>query len=163
MCYTHCICYTYNLNVWHLHSADWKSSQSWANTVFLWIFRHHMVDQEDGEEFILDIVNEIVESTMKVLHEQYIISQTLPYTIQETKNLLLQIIEVYTHCRLFVSMAWLLLSSLSSHSVLTDRQGCNILFPSHPVSSYCSCNIPVALFFLLSFSLLPRSTITSCK
>jgi len=64
-----------------------------------------MVDQEDGEEFILDIVNEIVESTMKVLHEQYIISQTLPYTIQETKNLLLQIIEVYTHCRLFVSMA----------------------------------------------------------
>ncbi|XP_020622940.1 uncharacterized protein C2orf81 homolog isoform X2 [Orbicella faveolata] len=54
---------------------------------------HHMVDQEDGEEFILDIVNEIVESTMKVLHEQYIISQTLPYTIQETKNLLLQIIE----------------------------------------------------------------------
>ncbi|XP_078384447.1 uncharacterized protein LOC144666890 isoform X1 [Oculina patagonica] len=54
---------------------------------------HHMVEQEDGEEFILDIVNEIVESTMKVLHDQYIVSQTLPYTIQETKNLLLQIIE----------------------------------------------------------------------
>lgn len=54
---------------------------------------HHMVDQEDGEEFILDVVNEIVESTMKVLHDQYIVSQTLPYTIQETKNLLLQIIE----------------------------------------------------------------------
>ena len=59
-----------------------------------------MVDQEDGEEFILDIVNEIVESTMKVLHDQYIISQTLPYTIQETKTLLLQIIEVYEPCRL---------------------------------------------------------------
>lgn len=54
---------------------------------------YHMVDQEDGEEFILDIVNEIVESTMQVLHDQYIVSQTLPYTIQETKNLLLQIIE----------------------------------------------------------------------
>lgn len=54
---------------------------------------HHMVEQEDGEEFVLEIVNEMVESTMKVLHDQYIISQTLPYTIQETKNLLLQIIE----------------------------------------------------------------------
>ena len=53
-----------------------------------------MVDQEDGEEFVLDIVNEIVESTMKVLHDQYIVCQTLLYTIQETKTLLLQIIEV---------------------------------------------------------------------
>ncbi|KAJ7358683.1 hypothetical protein OS493_022118 [Desmophyllum pertusum] len=52
-----------------------------------------MVDQEDGEEFVLDIVNEIVESTMKVLHDKYIVCQTLPYTIQETKTLLLQIIE----------------------------------------------------------------------
>ena len=54
-----------------------------------------MVEQEDGEEFVLDIVNEIVESTMKVLHDKYIVSQTLPYTIQETKNLLLQLIEVF--------------------------------------------------------------------
>ena len=57
-----------------------------------------MVDQEDGEEFVVEIVNEIVESTMKVLHDQYIASQTLPYTIQETKNLLLQIIEVLYLC-----------------------------------------------------------------
>lgn len=63
------------------------------------------MDQEDGEEFILDIVNEVVESTMKVLYDQYIISQTLPYTIQETKNLLLQIIEVCVPCRRYVSMA----------------------------------------------------------
>ena len=40
-----------------------------------------MVDQEDWEEFVVDIVNEIVESTSRVLHDQYIISQTLPYTI----------------------------------------------------------------------------------
>ena len=58
------------------------------------VSRQHMVEQEDGEEFVLDIVNEIVESTMRVLHDKYIVSQTLPYTIQETKNLLLQIIEV---------------------------------------------------------------------
>lgn len=54
---------------------------------------HHMVDQEDGEDFVLDIVNEIVDSTLTVLYEKYIVSQTLPYTIQETKDLLLQIIE----------------------------------------------------------------------
>lgn len=52
-----------------------------------------MVDQEDGEDFVLDIVNEIVDSTLTVLYEKYIVSQTLPYTIQETKDLLLQIIE----------------------------------------------------------------------
>ena len=53
-----------------------------------------MVDQEDGEDFVLDIINEIVDSTLTVLYEKYIVSQTLPYTIQETKDLLLQIIEV---------------------------------------------------------------------
>lgn len=53
-----------------------------------------MVEQEDGEEFVLDIVHEIVESTLAVIYDKYIASQTLPYTIQATKDLLLQIIEV---------------------------------------------------------------------
>ena len=70
-----------------------------------------MVEQEDGEEFVVEIVNEIVESTMKVLHDQYIVSQTLPYTIQETKNLLLQIIEVINLCHLllalYMHLSWL--------------------------------------------------------
>ena len=48
---------------------------------FFFMFRYHTVDQEDWEEFVVDIVNEIVESTSRVLHDQYIISQTLPYTI----------------------------------------------------------------------------------
>ena len=47
---------------------------------FFFMFRYHMVDQEDGEESVVDIVNEIVEYTSRVLHDQYI-SQTLPYTI----------------------------------------------------------------------------------
>lgn len=54
-----------------------------------------MVEQEDGEDFIVDIVGEIVEATMKILHDKYIEKQTLPYTVLETKNLLLQIIEVW--------------------------------------------------------------------
>ena len=53
-----------------------------------------MVEQEDGEDFVLDIVHEIVESTLAVIYNKYIASQTLPYTIQATKDLLLQIIEV---------------------------------------------------------------------
>ena len=48
---------------------------------FFFMFRYHTVDQEDWEEFVVDIMNEIVESTSRVLHDQYIISQTLPYTI----------------------------------------------------------------------------------
>ena len=54
-----------------------------------------MVEQEDGEDFVVDIVGEIVEATMKILHDKYIEKQTLPYTVLETKNLLLQIIEVW--------------------------------------------------------------------
>ena len=54
-----------------------------------------MVEQEDGEDFVVDIVGEIVEATMAILHTKYIEKQTLPYTVQETKNLLLQIIEVH--------------------------------------------------------------------
>lgn len=54
---------------------------------------HRMVEQEDGEEFVLDIVHEIVESTLAVIYDKYIASQTLPYTVQATKDLLLQIIE----------------------------------------------------------------------
>ncbi|XP_067047787.1 uncharacterized protein C2orf81 homolog isoform X2 [Acropora muricata] len=54
---------------------------------------HRMVEQEDGEDFVLDIVHEIVESTLAVIYDKYIESQTLPYTIQATKDLLLQIIE----------------------------------------------------------------------
>jgi hypothetical protein len=53
-----------------------------------------MVETEDGEDFIFDIVQEIVGSTMAVLHERYILCQTLPYTVQETRKLLLDIIEV---------------------------------------------------------------------
>lgn len=53
-----------------------------------------MLDVEEGEDFIYDIVQDIVESTMAVLHDRYIESQTLPYTVQETRQVLLDIIEV---------------------------------------------------------------------
>lgn len=62
--------------------------------MFIYNDRHRMVEQEDGEDFVLDIVHEIVESTLAVIYDKYIESQTLPYTIQATKDLLLQIIEV---------------------------------------------------------------------
>lgn len=62
--------------------------------MFIYNDRHRMVEQEDGEDFVLDIVHEIVESTLAVIYDKYIASQTLPYTIQATKDLLLQIIEV---------------------------------------------------------------------
>ncbi|XP_032232322.1 uncharacterized protein C2orf81 isoform X1 [Nematostella vectensis] len=52
-----------------------------------------MVEGEEGEDFVCDIVQEIVESTMQVLHDRYITSQTLPYTVQEARDLLLQMIE----------------------------------------------------------------------
>ena len=54
-----------------------------------------MLDVEDGEEFVFDIVQDIVQSTMDTLHDKYIASQTLPYTVQEARQVLLDIIEVH--------------------------------------------------------------------
>lgn len=53
-----------------------------------------MLDKEDGEDFVYNLVQEIVQSTMQILHDKYIASQTLPYSVQEARQVLLEIVEV---------------------------------------------------------------------
>lgn len=53
-----------------------------------------MIDQENGQEFVLDIVDEIVGCTIKVIYDKYIQSQLRPYSVDAAKDLLLQIIEL---------------------------------------------------------------------
>ena len=77
-----------------------------------------MVEQEDGEDFIVDIVGEIVEATMKILHDKYIEKQTLPYTVLETKNLLLQIIEVWRDRQL--NLIFLLIDAVVAYNYINN-------------------------------------------
>ena len=54
-----------------------------------------MVGEEDGEEFVTDVVQDIVQATLDVIYEKYIQQQTLPYTVDAARELILQIVEVF--------------------------------------------------------------------
>ncbi|XP_077998981.1 uncharacterized protein LOC144451936 [Glandiceps talaboti] len=53
----------------------------------------HLLEREEGEEFIVDMVEEIVDSAMTVIYDNYIQRQLFPYTITQAKDAILQIIE----------------------------------------------------------------------
>ncbi|XP_022104755.1 uncharacterized protein LOC110986833 [Acanthaster planci] len=52
-----------------------------------------LLDKEDGEDFIVDIVGDIVNSALHVIHENYIQRQLYPYTVTQARDAILQIIE----------------------------------------------------------------------
>lgn len=52
-----------------------------------------MVDRDNAEEFIFDIVDEILGNTMEAIYKLYIERQLLPFTITLAKDAILQIIE----------------------------------------------------------------------
>lgn len=55
-----------------------------------------MVEQENGQDFVLDIIDEIVDCTVKVIHDKYIQSQLHPYSVKIAKSLLLEVVEVFS-------------------------------------------------------------------
>ncbi|XP_067671114.1 uncharacterized protein C2orf81 homolog isoform X1 [Haliotis asinina] len=52
-----------------------------------------MLDKDGTEDFILDIVDEVVDSTMDMIYKSYIEKQLLPFTISQAKDAILQIID----------------------------------------------------------------------
>ena len=52
-----------------------------------------MLDHEDGEEFIHGILDEVCASAMDTIFKNYIERQLVPYTVQEAKDAILQIIQ----------------------------------------------------------------------
>ncbi|ESO87049.1 hypothetical protein LOTGIDRAFT_229244 [Lottia gigantea] len=52
-----------------------------------------MLEKESDEEFVLDIVDEVIGRTMNTIHERYIEKQILPFTISQAKEAIVQIIE----------------------------------------------------------------------
>jgi hypothetical protein len=53
-----------------------------------------MIEQENSQDFVLDLLDEILDCTVQVIHDKYIQSQLQPYSVHAAKDLLLQIIEV---------------------------------------------------------------------
>ena len=51
-------------------------------------------EQEEGELFILSLVEEILNKSQNVLFEKHIDGQLLPYAVQATRKTLVSIIDV---------------------------------------------------------------------
>lgn len=60
-----------------------------------------MLDIDSSQEFIWELIDEIVDNTEKVLYERYIEKQTIPYTINEAKLAILHLIDVILNKFLF--------------------------------------------------------------
>jgi len=53
-----------------------------------------MLEREDGDDFIAELIDELLENVDSVIYAKYIESQLAPYTVLQAKNAILQIIEV---------------------------------------------------------------------
>ena len=71
-----------------------------AILLFVSLCRSLMVDRDEGDDFIEDIVGEVCSSAMKIIYDNYIQKQLLPYTVSQARDALIQIIEV--SCSLLV-------------------------------------------------------------
>ena len=61
---------------------------------FVMFFRNFMVDRDGAEDFVEDIVDDLIGTTLDKCYELYIERQLLPFTVTEAKDAILSIIEV---------------------------------------------------------------------
>lgn len=53
-----------------------------------------MVEHDGGDEFVMDIVDEIMGCAMDKIYQGYIQKQLIPFTVCTAKEAILQIVEV---------------------------------------------------------------------
>ena len=57
-------------------------------------FRLHLLEQEEGSVIAAELVNEVVEVAFSIVYTHYLERHSFPYTVQQARRSLLQIIEV---------------------------------------------------------------------
>lgn len=55
---------------------------------------NNMLENDDSQEFVWDIIDEVFDNTIKIIHEKYLERQTIPYTINEARKAILHILDV---------------------------------------------------------------------
>ena len=53
-----------------------------------------MLEIEDSQEFVWEIVEDVVANSIKIVYDKYIQRQTIPYTINEARKAILHILDV---------------------------------------------------------------------
>ena len=56
--------------------------------------RSHLLDEETEEDFITDILQEVVSSALDSIYHKIVQSRVIPYTVNAARELLLETIEV---------------------------------------------------------------------
>jgi len=54
-----------------------------------------MLDRDDGDDFIAELLDELLENVDKTIYTNYIESQVVPYTVLWAKDAILHVIEVF--------------------------------------------------------------------
>lgn len=53
-----------------------------------------MLETEDSQEYVWEIIDEIFDSTLNIIHNKYLESQKIPFNINEARKAILHIIDV---------------------------------------------------------------------
>lgn len=73
-----------------------------------------MLEKDGSEEFIEDIVDEIIDTSMDKIYKLYLEKQLLPFTVTMAKDAILQVIEV----RYSKGIQVLPVCSISPHKII---------------------------------------------
>ena len=61
-----------------------------------------MLEIDDSQEFVWEIIDEVFDSTIKIIYDKYLEKQAIPYTISKAHEAILHLIDV-THFRISCS------------------------------------------------------------
>lgn len=56
--------------------------------------RNNMIDTDQAQEFVWEIIDEVLNNADKIIFDGYIKRQLIPFTVQEAKTAILHIIDV---------------------------------------------------------------------
>lgn len=93
-------------NLWWMSSCTYLN-EFIVSLFFSSVFRNVVLEKEDGEEFVIDVVADIVDSAINVIYDNYIQKQLYPYVVDKSRELFLHIIEVKIFVLYTDTVVWL--------------------------------------------------------
>jgi len=54
-----------------------------------------MLDRDDGDDYIAELIDELLENVDRIIYTNYIESQLVPYVVTQARDAILQIIDVF--------------------------------------------------------------------
>ncbi len=68
--------------------------QSKGLSQYFLINRNHLLDEETEEDFVTDILQDVITNALDTIYTRIVDSRVIPYTVNAARELLLDVIEV---------------------------------------------------------------------